>query len=216
MRTRIVLCLFGILFSASIHAAEPPPPDEFIRTISDALLERLDGQREALKSQPEELRKIIEDVLVPLLDFRYASRLVLGVHARRATPEQLKRFEKAFYEFLIGTYAKGLVNFTGDRVNVLPFRGKLDPRRTVVKTQVFRDDGTPVPVDYSLRWTKQGWKAYDVMVEGISYITNYRNSFNTEINQNGLDAVIERMEEGILPGEEQEETVKEETVSESS
>ncbi len=189
------LCLFAML---PVTAAEAPqPPNEFIQTVVDDILNRLEGRREMLANDSLALHALVDEVLNPVFDFRYAARLVLGIHARRATPEQLARFEKAFYDYLVITYAEGLVKFTSDRVKVLPFRGRMDPRRTMAKTEVYRNDGTPVPVDYALHWSKSGWKIYDVVIEGISYVTNYRTDMNTQVSQEGLEAVIERYENQV-------------------
>ncbi len=77
---------------------------------------------------------------------------------------------------------------------MLPARGEVTEKRTVVKTQMRLDDGTEIPVNYSMRETSDGWKAYDVRIEGVSYVQNYRNQFNAEISTNGLDSVIARLE----------------------
>ena len=176
---------------------EAQSPHEFIQAVVDDLLNRLDGRRDMLADDTEALHALVGDVLDPVFDFRYSARLVLGLHARKATPEQLARFEKAFYNFLVITYAEGIVKFTSDRIKVLPFRGKIDPRRTLAKTEVYRNDGTPVPVAYALRYSSSGWKVYDVVIEGISYVTNYRNDLNTQISQEGLEAVIKRFEDNV-------------------
>lgn len=197
MKKLLIMALICMAPVSASAADAPQPPNEFVQAVADDILARLDGRRAELSEDTEALHTLVREVLDPVFDFQYAARLVLGVHGRRATPEQLQRFEKSFYDFLVITYAEGLVKFTSDRIRVLPFRGKMDPRRTLAKTEVFRDDGTPVPVDYALRMTRSGWKVYDVVIEGISYVTNYRNELNTQIGQEGLDAVIQRFEEKV-------------------
>src|SRR5690606_27058080 len=85
---------------------------------------------------------------------------------------------------------------TEDRLKVMPLRGEPDPRRTIVQTQIARESGQPVPVAFTMRWTDDGWKLFDVIIEGISYVRNYRTDFNSEVQQRGLDALIERLEKG--------------------
>jgi phospholipid transport system substrate-binding protein len=131
---------------------------------------------------------------LPHFDTDYAARLVLGKHWRTATPEQQKRFIDAFIQSMMRQYGNAMLDFTGDRLKILPFKG--DPAATMatVRSEVKRDNGTPVPVNYSMRATPQGWKAWDVTVEGVSYVKNFRTDFGSEIDAKGLDAVIQRLE----------------------
>jgi len=99
------------------------------------------------------------------------------------------------YNSITHRYAEGLLKYTQGRVKVLPFSGELNDKRTLVRTQVVLDDGKLVPVDYAFRKTKDGdWKAYDVIIEGISYVTNYRNQVAAEIAKSSLDALTTRLE----------------------
>jgi phospholipid transport system substrate-binding protein len=134
-------------------------------------------------------------VFLPHFDIDYASILVLGQHAREASPAQRERFAKAFYNSITHRYAEGLLNYTRGKVKVLPFTGGLDDKRSVVRTQVVLDDGKTVSVDYAFRKSKTGdWKAYDVIIEGISYVTNYRNQVDAEIRKDGIDKLIQNLE----------------------
>jgi phospholipid transport system substrate-binding protein len=130
----------------------------------------------------------------PNFDSDYSARLVLGKHWRTATPEQQKRFIAAFYQSLLRNYGSALAEFTADRMTVLPFRGDLASGQAVVRTEVKRSNGQRVPVNYTLRGTPEGWKAWDVTIEGISYVRNFRNDVGAEVDQKGLPAVIERLE----------------------
>ena len=91
-------------------------------------------------------------------------------------------------------YGNALLEFTADRLVILPFKGDLQADRATVRTEVKRDNGTPVPVNYSLHATPKGWKAWDVTIEGISYVKNFRTDFGAEIEAKGLDSVIDRLE----------------------
>jgi len=119
---------------------------------------------------------------------------VLGKHWRTATEEQRKRFIDAFYQSLLRNYGSALAEFTADRMQVLPFRGDLSSGQATVRTNVKRSNGTVVPVNYTLRATPEGWKAWDVTIEGISYVRNFRNDVGAEIDQTGLQALIDRLE----------------------
>ncbi len=134
-------------------------------------------------------------MFLPHFDIDYASILVLGQHAREATPEQRERFAKAFYNSITHRYAEGLLNYTRGRVKVLPFNGDLNDKRTMVRTQVVLDDGKTVARRLRLPQGSHGdWKAYDVIIEGISYVTNYRNQVDAEIRKVGIDQLITNLE----------------------
>lgn len=172
-----------------------PTPDQVVRGIADDLGKAVDGRKEELRHDPEKLIKLIDGLFLPHFDIDYASILVLGPYARTATPAQRARFAKAFYNSIAHRYAEGLLNYTRGRVRVLPSKGDLSDKRTIARTQVVLDDGKTVAVDYAFRKTRDGeWKAYDVIIEGISYVTNYRNQVSAEIAKSSLDALTTRLE----------------------
>lgn len=181
---------------AAVQApATQPNPEQVVREIAHQLDTTIAGHREELKTDKEKLITVIDDVFLPHFDIDYASILVLGRHAREATPEQRERFAKAFYNSITHRYAEGLLNYTRGAVQVLPFSGDLNVKRTVVRTQVVLDDGKKLSVDYAFRKSKNGdWKAYDVIIEGISYVTNYRNQVDAEIRKVGIEKLIANLE----------------------
>jgi phospholipid transport system substrate-binding protein len=171
-----------------------PAPQELIETAARKLLGALDADREKAKQDPARVRELVDQILLPHFDTDYSARLVLGKNWRNATPEQRQRFIDAFYQSLLKNYGSSLAEFTADRMKVLPFRGDLASGQAVVRTEVKRSSGQAVPVNYTLRATPEGWKAWDVTIEGISYVRNFRNDVGTEIDQKGLQALIERLE----------------------
>lgn len=187
---------------SGLAIAQDTTPNEIVETAAQAVLDAIDGNREHLRDHPEELYALIEEVLVPRFDRAYSARLVLGKHWRSASKEQKKRFVHAFHQSLLSQYAEGMLEFTADKMQVLPFRGDAQKSKVKVRTLVTLEDGKEVPVNYSLRRTDDGWKVWDVVVEGISYVKNYRTDFNTEIREKGLDAVITRLEDQVETGGE--------------
>ncbi|WP_426690210.1 MlaC/ttg2D family ABC transporter substrate-binding protein [Rhodanobacter ginsengiterrae] len=195
---------FGAVVAAPVFGQAPAPaaadtvqpaPAQVVQTIADQLASAIDGHRDELKKNQEKLISVIDEVFLPHFDLDYASILVLGQHAREATPSQRERFAKAFYNSITHRYAEGLLNYTRGRVKVLPFKGDLNDKRTVVRTQVVLDDGKLVSIDYAFRKGRNGdWKAYDVIIEGISYVTNYRNQVDAEIRKVGIDQLITNLE----------------------
>ncbi|AGG90420.1 ABC transporter substrate-binding protein [Rhodanobacter denitrificans] len=176
-------------------AAAQQAPVAVVQTIADQLATAIEGHRDELKKNQEKLISVIDEVFLPHFDIDYASILVLGQHAREASPAQRERFARAFYNSITHRYAEGLLNYTRGRVKVLPFKGDLNDKRTVVRTQVVLDDGKLVSVDYAFRKGRNGdWKAYDVIIEGISYVTNYRNQVDAEIRKVGIEQLISNIE----------------------
>ncbi len=175
--------------------ASQQTPEQIVQAIADQLASAIDGHRDELKNNKEKLISIIDEVFLPHFDIDYASILVLGRNARAATPEQRNRFANAFYNSITHRYAEGLLNYTRGQVKVLPFKGDLNDKRTVVRTQVVLDDGKLVSIDYAFRKSRTGdWKAYDVIIEGISYVTNYRNQVDAEIRKVGIEQLITNLE----------------------
>lgn len=181
--------------AAAAPAVAQQAPVAVVQTIADQLATAIEGHRDELKKNQEKLISVIDEVFLPHFDIDYASILVLGQHAREATPAQRERFARAFYNSITHRYAEGLLNYTRGRVKVLPFKGDLNDKRTVVRTQVVLDDGKLVSVDYAFRKGRNGdWKAYDVIIEGISYVTNYRNQVDAEIRKVGIEKLITNVE----------------------
>lgn len=190
----IAASLFFACLATPARAADEPPV--IVQRIADQLGETMEARREELLRDRDALNTVIDDVVLRNFDTDYAALLVLGRYAREATPEQRSRFTRAFYDSLVARYGEALLQYTRGQVKVLPFRGELNDRRTTVRTEVTVNDGTRIPVDYAFRKTKAGdWKAFDVVIEGISYVTNYRNQVVAEIGKSGIDAVITRLEQ---------------------
>jgi len=190
------LALLGLLLSLTgiARAEDPTDPTTVIDSAVVELAGALEGRKLELKENREELYRVIDRILLPRFDRRYAAQLVLGRYWRSASEEQQQRFIKAFYQALLERYADGVLEFDQERVTVLPYRGDPEERRTTVRTRVELDDGTEVPVNYGLVRREDGWKVYDVTVEGISYVRNFRTELNAEIGEKGVEAVIRRLE----------------------
>ena len=148
-----------------------------------------------MEADRDALYAVINDILLPRFDRRYAAGLVLGQHGRTASDEQKKRFIDGFYNSLLRKYADGVLEFEQERIEVLAFRGDASKSRVQVRTNVTLNDGTKVPVHYGLVKRGDQWKLFDVVIEGVSYIRNYRAELDAEIRATSLDAVIARLEE---------------------
>lgn len=192
LSSSLAAALLLIATGAAIAAAIAP--EQVIQSTAETLSAQLKGKREHYQANRRELYALVDRVLLPNFDTTYAGQLVLGKHWRNSTEVQRNRFIEAFYNFLLRSYAKAVLEFDQDKVRIFPPREAPKDGRTIVRTEMKLDDGTTVPVDYSMRLKDDGWKAYDVRIEGISYVQNYRNQFNAEIAAKGIDAVIARLE----------------------
>jgi phospholipid transport system substrate-binding protein len=188
------MLIAGPALAADATAVPGPGPQQLIEQVSQDLLHEIDANRAALAKDPAKLRALVDRVLLPDFDAEYSAQLVLGKYWRTATEQQRHRFVDAFIQSMMRKYGNALLDFTADRLIILPFKGDPTADRATVRTEVKRDNGTPVPVNYSLRATPKGWKAWDVTIEGISYVKNFKTDFGAEIEAKGLDAVIQRLE----------------------
>jgi len=199
MRILQILAVAGCLVGGAARAAGSPPvdasgPSQLIGSVAEAMLQALDAHRAEYRKDPAKIDQLVNEVMLPHFDTQYAARLVLGRHWTTASADQRARFVDAFYHSMLRNYGNALVDFTPDRLKVLPYQGSADAANATVRTQVRKSDGTTVAVNYSLRRTPEGWKAWDVVIEGVSYVKSFRDDFGSEIDQTGLDAVIQRLE----------------------
>jgi phospholipid transport system substrate-binding protein len=195
-RAGILSAVLGVLLTVPAFAAAYPAPHEVVASSAEQVADRLEGRRDFLAENPQELYSLIDEVLLPNFDTRYAGFLVLGrSNWNAASGQQRDRFVAAFFDFLVRNYAEGLLAFDPRSMEVLDGEEPADKKRTTVQTSMRQDNGTVVPIIYALRKTGDGWKVYDVRIEGVSYLQNYRNQFNAEISANGIDAVIARLEQ---------------------
>lgn len=190
MRKFLTILILGFMSSSVLAQA----PNDVIQATADELEAALDGRKEELTADKVALYAMIDSILLPKFDRRYAAQLVLGRPWRDATEDQRSRFIEGFYSSMLRRYANGVLEFDQSKMEILPFRGDLEKKRTTVKTTVVLNDGTKVPVNYEMVKRDSGWMMFDVKIEGISYIRNYKTEINAEIQATSLDAVIERLE----------------------
>jgi len=189
-------------------AAAPAPasapagegPSDVVQAAAQGILGDLDKDRDAYRRDPSKVGHLVDKYLLPHFDTEFSARLVLGQHWRTATPEQRKQFIDAFYHSLLNNYGNALTDFTSDRLKIFPTKVEPDASRATVRTEVKRSNGDRVSVNYYLHRTPEGWKAWDVVIDGISYVNSYREDFGAQIDAQGIDAVIKRLAAGEKPG----------------
>ena len=191
--------------SAPAAAASAPAsaddPTAMVRETAQGMLDELDKHRDEYRHDQARVAALVDKWLMPHFDTETSARVVLGQFWRSATPEQRQRFINAFYHSLLTNYGDSLVEFTSDRLKIYPSRLEPGATTATVRTEVRRRNGDTVSVNYSLRMTPQGWKAWDVVIDGISYVKSYREDFGAQIENQGLETVIKRLESGEKPGQ---------------
>ena len=186
----VIFTLFSGTLSADSLEAGGEDPVSIVKQTAGRILETLDGRREEFAEQPDLLREVVRTDLLPLIDLEYSARLILGKTGRDASPEQLKAFSEAMSQVLINRYSAGLLEFRSDeQLEVMPMKGSNTEKLSRVRTRVKLQNGGFAPVDYAFHMTPDGWKAFDVTVEGISYVITFRNQIVPRVETDGLDKV---------------------------
>ena len=196
LKFKFIVCTLLLLNAGTEVISADVLPDQMIATSIELLELKLGNttNKERLGENRAELYSIIDKSLSPYFHKKYAGRLVLDKYWAAANQNQRKRFTEGLYQALIRSYAISMLNFDVSKITVRPINSNLqDLKKITVKTDVDYK-GELVPMNFSFGKFKEGWRFYDVRIEGVSYIRNYRNQFKAEIQANGLDAVILRLE----------------------
>jgi phospholipid transport system substrate-binding protein len=195
-----VLALFAALFvSMSALAQQDIAPDQLVQKITNEVLAALQSDKELAAGDKQKALKLAEEKILPYIDFQHATRLAVGRAWREASPEQKQKLVNEFRSMLVRTYSNGIGAYQGQTLKVLPSRGKQDPEDTTVRTQFVRPGGQPLPIDFAMRKGDQGWKVYDITVEGVSLVLTYRSEFDAVVKQEGIDGLIKRLTQKNVP-----------------
>jgi phospholipid transport system substrate-binding protein len=183
--------LAGLL--PQVASAQTPgllPPQQVIEDGSDRLREVLRSDRELLKRDPAYVFRLVDQEFLPHVDFDRVASLALGKYWRAATPDQRKAFQDEFKRFLIRSYSFAIDELSEWDIRYAPLRMSPGDKEVVVRTEVMRSGGTPVAANYSMHLRAGRWQVYDVTIEGVSLISNYRSGFAQTIRSKGLDGLI--------------------------
>ena len=206
MNTLVRLFLLLLCFASSINVfaqTEEVDPVSLVISTTNHIFTEVDENFESYESDPTALQNLVRTDLIPLLDVHYSARLILGRAGRGIEKEKIDEFAEAMISLLVNRYSEGLLQFRSQEpIMVLPQRGDLNEKLTRVRTRVKLPSGGEAPIDYAFHKTSDGWKAFDVIVEGISYVTTYRNQIMPEVQDKGIDLVINRLTSGELVLEE--------------
>ena len=186
---RILRLLCAGLLSVALSAGAAEAPDVLVKQTADEILSIIRTNKDK-----KTLRELAERKVLPYFDFRTMTQLAVGKHWREATPAQQKSLEDAFRMLLVNTYTASLSVASTGKESVEVKSGEAKGDDTVVRTVVRTPNRPPIPVDYRMKRGPDGWKVYDVIVENLSLVTNYRSSFASEIGRSGIDGLVRALE----------------------
>ena len=192
MKRLLAYTLFLLLGSslAGANTVDERDPVTIISQATTNIFEVLDSRRAEFTQNPELLANVVRENMLPLIDVHYSARLILGRAGRDVSPEQLLAFSDALSNVLINRYSDSLIEFTYEELlQVMPMKGKNSDKLTRVRTRIRLTTGGFVPVDFAFHRTDKGWKAFDVTVEGISYVITFRNQISPRVQAEGIDKV---------------------------
>ncbi len=197
----------GWLMQAAMPAGAAPAaaqgsmeqPSQVVESAANGMLKALDANRALYRHDPAKVDALVDKYILPHVDTTFSAELVLGKYWRTATPQQRQSFINAFYHSMLNNYGTALIDFTSNMLRVYPTNVKPGTQNATVRTVMMRSNGSPVHVNYYMHMTAQGWKAWDVVIDGVSYVMSYREDFGPQIAQQGLDAVIDHLERGEKP-----------------
>jgi phospholipid transport system substrate-binding protein len=198
---RTLIGMVCLLLSTGIAEAtvDERDPSSIISEVSKHIITVLNKRRAEFTENPELLTVVVRENLLPLIDLEYSARLILGRSGRGISAQQLSEFSKAVSNILIERYAEGLLEYKSEELmEVMPLRGKNTDKLTRVRTRIKLSRGGFVPVDFAFRKTDQGWKTFDVTVEGISYVITFRNQIAPRVQADGIDKVTADLIAGSL------------------
>ena len=191
MIKKFFIALSLLCFSATSFAIEAP--DALVKRTAEDVLAVVKNDQDIQAGDQQKIFALAEEKIVPNFNFDKVSRLVLGKNWTKATPDQKTAFQAEFRTLLIRTYATALSKYKNQTIEYKPMRMADGATTVSVKTQIVQPGGQPIAVDYSLEKHTDAWKVYDIVIEGVSLVTNYRGQFAQEIRQNGLDSLIKKL-----------------------
>ena len=185
-----IIAAFGLLACSAI-AQEAP--DDMVRRSTNEILAVMKADKDLQAGNQKKIEKLADEKVLPYFNFMRMTQLAVGRNWREASDAQKKSLVDEFRTLLVRTYSTSLSQYRNQTIEVKPLKLAAADAETVVKTQVIQPGGQPIPIDYSMEKTANGWKVFDVLIDGVSLVTNYRSSFNTEIQKTGIDGLIKSL-----------------------
>lgn len=191
MMKNFLIALSLLCFSATVFAIEAP--DALVKRTAEDVLVIVKTDQAIQAGDQEKLFALAEEKILPNFSFDKVSRMVLGKNWTKATPDQKVAFQKEFRTLLLRTYATALSKYKNQTIEYAPLRMAEGSSTASVKTSILQQGGQPIAVNYTLEKQADAWKVYDIVIEGVSLVTNYRGQFSQEVRQNGMDSLIKKL-----------------------
>ncbi len=196
MKRFVVLWLSMLLAGVSLGArAEMPEPDVLIKNTVQEVLAIVKQDKDIQAGNQKKILELVDAKVLPHFDFARMTQLAVGKYWRTATPEQKQALVTEFRNLLVRTYTKAFTVYRDQTVEIKPLKMQSGATEVTIKTVIIKPGESNIPVDYDMEKTATGWKAYDLAVEGVSLVTNYRSTFSDQIQQSGIDGLIKTLVE---------------------
>ncbi len=192
MKSLLALVLGFFLLSTPAFSQEDTP-DALIKKVTEDVLSIVRQDKEIQSGNTAKAIELVEAKVLPIFDFQHMTGLAMGRDWSKATPEQKKRLADEFQTLLVRTYSNALTSYKNQSVRYKPTKIESADTDVLVKTEIVQPGNKPIQLDYSLEKGGAGWKVYDVVVAGVSLVTNYRDTFNQEVRANGIDGLIQML-----------------------
>jgi phospholipid transport system substrate-binding protein len=191
----LLLACASFFLSPGVQAqTKDVPPDVLVKTVTDEVLDIIRKDKDIKAGSTKRAIELVEQKVLPHFNFTRMTALAVGKDWRQATPEQQKALTEEFRDLLVRTYSNALTAYKNETVDYKPFKMKPDETDVTVRTQIHQPGARqPITLDYSLEKNGSAWKVYDVVVAGVSLVTNYRSSFATEVRNGGIDGLIKTL-----------------------
>jgi phospholipid transport system substrate-binding protein len=193
LRFFFLLLAWALGFGCGVAQADDIPPDVLARTTSQEVMAILKQDKDIQNGSQAKIYKLVEAKILPNFDFNRMTQLAIGKHWSRATAKQKQALVIEFRNLLVRTYSSALLAFNNQTVDFKPLTLKADDTDVTVDSEIRQPGGQPIQIDYSMYKTDFGWKVYDVTIDGVSLVTNYRASFSSTIRQSGIDGLIKTL-----------------------
>lgn len=193
MRASPITALVALALAFAPAARAEEAPDALVKRVAQQTVDSIKADPKLQAGDPARVREVIETRLLPHFDFARMTQLAMGRNWRQANAEQQKRLTDEFRTLLVRTYSNALTQYRDEKIEVKPFRAEPNATDVTVRTEVVRQGRPPVQIDYGMTRTPEGWKAYDVVVGGVSLVTNYRDEFNEQVKAGGVDGLVKAL-----------------------
>jgi len=175
-------------------AAPEATPDVLVKNVTNEVLEIVRKDKDIQAGNQKRTQELIDTKILPNFNFNRMTALAVGRDWRQATPDQQKSLVAEFRTLLVRTYSNALTAYKDQTVEFKPFRMQAGETDVLVRSQVVQPGGKPISIDYNLEKTGESWKVYDVIVGGVSLVTNYRGTFASEVRNGGVDGLIKTLQ----------------------